>query len=116
MQQALTMFDTALEGISPRFVEMGARAFMQGRVGTHNSSFRPKPSELAAYCRPMQENENNHAAAFKARQAQLAAPDHAEPTEADKDRVQAQLNRARAAIASKVNSDMIVKINAGRTK
>ena len=116
MQQALTMFDTALEGISPRFVEMGARAFMQGRVGTHNPSFRPKPTELASYCRPMQENENNHAAAFKARQAQLAAPDHAEPTEADKARVQAQLNRARAAIASKVNSDMIVKINAGRSQ
>ena len=116
MQQALTMFDTALEGISPRFVEMGARAFMQGRVSTHNPSFRPKPSELAAYCRPMQENENNHAAAFKARQAQLAAPERQHPTPEDKARVDATLRRAHALISAKVRNDMIVKINAGRSK
>ena len=116
MQQALSMFDTALEGISPKFVEIGAKAFMQGRVGTHNPSFRPKPSELASYCRPMQDNQNSHARAFKARQAQLEAPEYEPPTESDRNRVQAQLDRARRAIAERVNSDMIVKINAGRTK
>lgn len=43
----------------------------------------------------------------------MSDEDH-KPTEADKARVQAQLDRARAAIASKVNADMIVQIKAGK--
>ncbi len=114
MQEALSMFDIALEGISPRFAEMGARAFMQGRVATHNPSFRPKPSELAAYCRPLQSSENDRLDRDRHRVLQIEGSGRDEPTEEEKAAVQAKLKEFHRSVADAISMDPVAK--SGRNK
>lgn len=101
------MFETALTDVAPRFVEIGVKAFIQGRVSTHNPSFRPKPSELASYVRPMQENENQRRRLESSHRLQLETRGREEPTPEEKARVQSQLDKAKQAIARRVQDDMI---------
>lgn len=103
----MTAFDLALEGIQARFVDDAVKAFIQGRVAEHNPSFRPRPAEIAAYARALQDRAVDIRNRQEATRLQLESRGREEPTPEDKARVQAALKRATGTIAEKVQSDMI---------
>ncbi len=101
------IYDLALEGIDPKWVDQAVRAFIQGRVPGHNPSFRPRPSELAAYARPLQNQQAEFERIYTRQFLQIENRGREEPTAEEKARVQATLKRATQQIAEKVSNDML---------
>jgi hypothetical protein len=109
IQTQLGLYQLALEGVPPEFVERACKAFIQGRVAGQNPSFRPRAAELANHARQMFDRAHAARAQDERIQRQLSAPDETPPTPEERDRVMRALNAAKAAISEKVNADMIGK-------
>ena len=95
LRALLAAYDLALDGISDQNVSIAVRAFCQGRVDGHNRAFRPRPAELAAYARPLQEQDNRIAARCAEQRKQLAHQpfDHQHSAEERASHVQQALGR-----------------------
>lgn len=53
----IRVYEIALDGIRPKYVDRAVKAFVQGCVHDHNPEFRPKPPRLAEYARSLQSRD-----------------------------------------------------------
>lgn len=113
LRAIMQSYDLALEGIAPHWVEHGVKAFIQGRVPGHNPSFRPRPAELAAFARPLHNQEREAAEAEKRRLLQLEDRGRDEPTPEEKAAVQAKLKEFRQNVAEILSMDPVNIKNRG---
>lgn len=115
-KEAVAMFETALEGVSPRFVEQSVKAFIQGRVPTHNPSFRPKPTELAAHARPLQIAHLDRQERLEAQRLQFENSGREEPTAEEKAVIQNRLEEFHRSVAQCLSMDPVSAQNSTPAK
>lgn len=99
LKATMAAYDLALDGIAAEFVECAAKAFIQGRVSFHNSSFRPRPTELASFARKLQGKEMELRKMEASRKLQLENRGRDEPTPEEKAAVQKRLAEFKQLVA-----------------